>query len=221
MTNGWKIFEWQKPPSRFCVMICVLVFLTRLDPYGSHFNWITELPLMCTRWPLLRNIVLLPICLVLENQQYINASIMSAQQWLRLFWTNMWNSLQMIICNMSLMVLIILWDFLIVQEQWTVHCIHIPIIAPESAHGDYLSRKGWYSIIIKAICDNNYIITDMNVGWPGRVHDARVFRHERYMDEEGEEEHEERDDRDGDGEEAQPSAIILRNDLATYFAITE
>ena len=46
-------------------------------------------------------------------------------------------------------------------------------------------------------------------------------RHERYMDEEGVEEHEERDDRNGDGEEAQPSAIILRNDLATYFAMTE
>ena len=41
------------------------------------------------------------------------------------------------------------------------------------------------------------------------------------MDEEGEKEHEERDDRDGDGEEAQPIAIILRNDLATYFSITE
>ena len=41
------------------------------------------------------------------------------------------------------------------------------------------------------------------------------------MDEEGEEEHEERDDRDGDGEEAQSSVIILRNDLGTYFAITE
>ena len=39
------------------------------------------------------------------------------------------------------------------------------------------------------------------------------------MDEEEEEEHEERDD--GDGEEAKPSAIILINDLATYFAITE
>ena len=37
----------------------------------------------------------------------------------------------------------------------------------------------------------------------------------------GEEEHEERDDRDGDGEEAQLSAIILRNDLVTYFAITK
>ena len=57
--------------------------------YGSHFNWITELPLLCTGWHLPRNTVLLPICLVLENQQYINASIMSAQQWLRIFWTNM------------------------------------------------------------------------------------------------------------------------------------
>ena len=46
-------------------------------------------------------------------------------------------------------------------------------------------------------------------------------RHERYLDEEGEEEHEERDDRDGDEEEAQPSAIILRNDLATYLTTTE
>ena len=41
------------------------------------------------------------------------------------------------------------------------------------------------------------------------------------MDEEREEEQEERDDRNGDWEEAQPSAIILRNNLATYFAITE
>ena len=53
------------------------------------------------------------------------------------------------------------------------------------------------------------------------MHNLCKKRHERYMDEEGEEEHEERDDRDGDGKEAQPSAIILRNDLATYFAITE
>ena len=51
------------------------------------------------------------------------------------------------------------------------------------------------------------------------VHNLCEKRHERYMDEEGEEEHEERDD--GDGEEAKPSAIILINDLATHFAITE
>ena len=53
------------------------------------------------------------------------------------------------------------------------------------------------------------------------MHDLCEKRHERYTDEEGEEEHEERDDRDGDEEEAQPSAIILRNDLAMHFAITE
>ena len=38
-----------------------------------------------------------------------------------------------------------------------------------------MNRKGWYSIILQAVCDHNYIITDMNVGWPGRVHDGRVF----------------------------------------------
>ena len=53
------------------------------------------------------------------------------------------------------------------------------------------------------------------------MHSLCEKQHERYMNEEGKEEHEERDDRDGDGEEAQPSAIILRSDLATYFAITE
>ena len=53
--------------------------------------------------------------------------------------------------------------------------VDIPIIAPESAHCDYVNRKGWYSITLQAVCDHNYIITDMNVGWPGRVHDARVF----------------------------------------------
>ena len=52
---------------------------------------------------------------------------------------------------------------------------HIPIIAPESARGDYVNRKGQYSIILQAVCDHNYIITDKNIGWPGRVHDARVF----------------------------------------------
>ena len=44
---------------------------TRLDPYGSHFNWITELPLLCTGWPLQRNTVLLPICLVLDQARSV------------------------------------------------------------------------------------------------------------------------------------------------------
>ena len=35
---------------------------------------------------------------------------------------------------------------------------HIPIIAPESAHCDYVNRTDWYSIILQAVCDHNYII---------------------------------------------------------------
>ena len=34
---------------------------------------------------------------------------------------------------------------------------HIPIIVPESAHGDYVIKKGWYSIILQVVCDHNYI----------------------------------------------------------------
>ncbi|XP_071092733.1 uncharacterized protein [Haliotis cracherodii] len=52
---------------------------------------------------------------------------------------------------------------------------HIPVIAPTTAHGDYLNRKGYYSIILQALCDHQYIIRDVIVGWPGRVHNARVF----------------------------------------------
>lgn len=53
---------------------------------------------------------------------------------------------------------------------------HIPIIAPQDAHGDYLNRKGFYSLILQGVCDHRHVFTDVNIGWPGRVHDARVLR---------------------------------------------
>ena len=52
---------------------------------------------------------------------------------------------------------------------------NIPIIAPDHSHGDYLNRKGFYSLIMQGVCDHQYIFRDINIGWPGRVHDARVF----------------------------------------------
>ena len=53
---------------------------------------------------------------------------------------------------------------------------HIPIKAPNFCPENYVNRKGFHSVILRAICDNQMLFTDCYVGWPGAVHDARVFR---------------------------------------------
>ncbi|XP_041379658.1 putative nuclease HARBI1 [Gigantopelta aegis] len=74
------------------------------------------------------------------------------------------------------------------QETWNfpncagaIDATHIPIIAPKEDHADYVNRKGWYSIILQAVCDHRYRFTDICIGWPGRVHDARVFANSQLM----------------------------------------
>jgi hypothetical protein len=52
---------------------------------------------------------------------------------------------------------------------------HIPIIAPTESRTEYVNRKGFHSIIMQAVVDSNYLFRDVVVGWPGSVHDARVF----------------------------------------------
>ena len=52
---------------------------------------------------------------------------------------------------------------------------HIPILAPTEHRNDYYNRKGWYSMVLQAVCDHRYRFWDIEVGWPGRAHDARVF----------------------------------------------
>ena len=54
---------------------------------------------------------------------------------------------------------------------------HIPIAAPTTNHTDYYNRKGYYSIIIQALVDYQYLFLDIYTGWPGSVHDARVLAH--------------------------------------------
>ena len=53
--------------------------------------------------------------------------------------------------------------------------LHIPIAAPEPNHTYYYNRKGWYSMLIQAVVDHDYLFMDICVGWAGSVHDARVF----------------------------------------------
>lgn len=52
---------------------------------------------------------------------------------------------------------------------------HIPVKPPACNHTDYYNRKGWYSVVLQAVVDHNYIFRDVMVGWPGSVHDARVL----------------------------------------------
>ena len=66
-----------------------------------------------------------------------------------------------------------MWDY--PQCAGAIDGSHIPIIAPEEFHTDYFNRKGWHSVILQAVVDARYRFTDVNIGWPGSVHDARVF----------------------------------------------
>ena len=52
---------------------------------------------------------------------------------------------------------------------------HIPVAAPAENASDYYNRKGWHSVILQGTVDHEGLFTDIYTGWPGRVHDARVF----------------------------------------------
>ena len=52
---------------------------------------------------------------------------------------------------------------------------HIPIISPCECPADYYNRKGWHSVIMQGVVDHKGRFMDIYIGWPGRVHDARVF----------------------------------------------
>ena len=52
---------------------------------------------------------------------------------------------------------------------------HIPIKSPKECPADYYNRKGWHSIILQGTVNHLGHFMDINIGWPGRVHDARVF----------------------------------------------
>ena len=52
---------------------------------------------------------------------------------------------------------------------------HIPILRPQQSRLDYYNRKGYHSILMLAVVDFRGRFLDVNIGWPGKVHDARVL----------------------------------------------
>ena len=55
---------------------------------------------------------------------------------------------------------------------------HIPIQAPFHTQGplDYRNRKGFYSIVLQGCVDFDTKFISINVGFPGRAHDSRLYR---------------------------------------------
>ena len=60
---------------------------------------------------------------------------------------------------------------------------HIPIQAPINNPKCYFNRKQFHSIVLQGVCVDDLKFTDVNVGWPGRVHDAKVLRNSSLWDE--------------------------------------
>ena len=52
---------------------------------------------------------------------------------------------------------------------------HIPVKSPALNHTDYYNQKGYYSIVLQAVVNDEYLFRDVMVGYPGSVHDARVL----------------------------------------------
>ncbi|KAL4153210.1 hypothetical protein QTP88_001043 [Uroleucon formosanum] len=53
---------------------------------------------------------------------------------------------------------------------------HIRIDKPSSDPDSYYNRKKYFSIHMQAVCDHRNKIRNIYIGFPGSVHDARVFR---------------------------------------------
>lgn len=58
-----------------------------------------------------------------------------------------------------------------------IDATHIEIRKPSNRGIDHYNRKEFYSIILQGVVAENLLFTNVFVGFPGKVHDARVFKH--------------------------------------------
>lgn len=52
---------------------------------------------------------------------------------------------------------------------------HIPVMSPVECPADYYNCKGFHSIIMQGTVNHLGHFIDIYLGWPGGVHDAKVF----------------------------------------------
>lgn len=71
-----------------------------------------------------------------------------------------------------------------IKDKWLFpHCVGfidgtlLPLASRPLIHGEnYLSRKKFYAVVMLVVCDDVGRILYYHVGWPGSVHDNRVWR---------------------------------------------
>lgn len=169
---GSKISGWDA--TRLCI------FATNWGPIwrdqcrtsDNQFPWRGALPLEYGDWVQEASTDWSSICSVLAYEQHAR-SLMNFQRPLLRAWSTYirqptGNDLRDIINGFRDK-----WGF--PQAAGAIDGTHIRIKAPENIRNDYYNRKGWYSVLLQAIVDHRYRIWNINVGWPGKVHDARVL----------------------------------------------
>ena len=58
-----------------------------------------------------------------------------------------------------------------------IDCTHVRIDKPHGRFGDdFINRRNFPSFNVQATCDERYTFTSVDVGWPGSVHDSRIFQ---------------------------------------------
>ena len=53
---------------------------------------------------------------------------------------------------------------------------HVPVIVPLQSPEDYVNWKGFQEVTLQGLVDSNYRFVDSFVGWPAKVHNARLFK---------------------------------------------
>lgn len=58
-----------------------------------------------------------------------------------------------------------------------IDCCHIPILRPPNAGAAFLNHNGFSSIVLQGVVDENRRFCSVDIGNPGRNHDAKPISH--------------------------------------------
>jgi len=59
---------------------------------------------------------------------------------------------------------------------------HIHIKTPTQYAESYVNRKSYASVVLQAVCTKDLKFVDVSTGWPGSMHDARIYEKHAFHD---------------------------------------